>query len=80
MYTPMPKNHDVNKLVTWYKWFNNKVSQWLFGPEIRLFMDFLQSWPLDDLDLFYGKGNIGRSCIWMEKIVKMSFEGENLKE
>ena len=37
-------------------------------------------WPLDDLDLFYGKVNIGRPCIWMEKIVKMSFERQILQE
>ena len=39
-----------------------------------------KSWPWDDLDLFYGKVNIGRPWIWMGKIVKMSFEGENLQE
>ena len=36
-------------------------------------------WPLDDLDIFYGKVNLGRPCIWMGKIVKMSFEGQNLQ-
>ena len=38
-----------------------------------------KSWTWDDLDLFYNKVNIGRPCIWMGKIVKMSFEGKNLK-
>ena len=33
-----------------------------------------------DLDLFYGKVNIGRPCIWMGKIVKMSFERQILQE
>ena len=31
-------------------------------------------------DLSYGKVNIGRPCIWMGKIVKMSFDEKNLKE
>ena len=30
-------------------------------------------WPI------YGKVNLDRPCIWMEKIVKMSFEGQNLQ-
>ena len=33
-----------------------------------------KSWPYDDLDLFYGKVNIGRECIWMGKIVISSPE------
>ena len=29
--------------------------------------------------VFHGKVNLDRPCIWMEKIVKMSFEGQNLQ-
>ena len=32
-----------------------------------------------DLDLFYGRVNLGRPCILMGEIVKMSFEGQNLQ-
>ena len=39
-----------------------------------------KSWPWDELDLFYGKVDIGRPCIQMGKIVKMSFEGLNVQE
>ena len=38
-----------------------------------------KSWHWDDLDLFYGKVYLGRPCIWMGKIVKISFEGQNLR-
>ena len=38
-----------------------------------------KSWHWDDLDLFHGKVNLDRPCIWIEKIVKMSFEGQNLQ-
>ena len=34
----------------------------------------------NDLDLFYGKVNIGHLCIYLEKIVKMGYEGQNLQE
>ena len=39
-----------------------------------------KSWPCDDLDLFYGKVNIGRQCIWMGKTFKMSFKLKVLQE
>ena len=39
-----------------------------------------KSWLCDDLDLFYGKVNIGRQCIWMGKTFKMSFEVKVLQE
>ena len=39
-----------------------------------------KTWPWDDLDLYYGKVNIGRPCIRMGKIVKMSFEGKSFME
>ena len=32
------------------------------------------------LDLFYGKANTGRLCIWMEKTVKLSFKGKILQQ
>ena len=34
----------------------------------------------EDLDLSYSKVNIGRPCIRIGKIVKMSFEGKNFME
>ena len=37
-------------------------------------------WPLDDLDLFYGKVNICRQCIWMGKTFKMSFKVKVLQK
>ena len=46
---------------------------------MELYNFFYKSWPLDDFDLFYGKVNLGRPCIWMEKIVKMSYEGQNFQ-
>ena len=39
-----------------------------------------KSWPCDDLDLFYGKVNIGRQRIWMGKTFKMSFKVKVLQE
>ena len=36
--------------------------------------------PCDDLDLFYGKVNIGRLCICMRKTVKMPFKEKILQE
>ena len=36
--------------------------------------------PVMDFDLFYGKVNIGRPCIRMGKIVKLSFKEQNLQE
>ena len=33
-----------------------------------------KSWPCVDFDLFNGKVNIGRQCIWMGKTFKKSFE------
>ena len=49
--------------------------QWL-----ELYKVYIKSWPRDDIDLFYGKVNAGRSCIWMGKSVKMSFVGKNFQE
>ena len=37
-------------------------------------------WPLAYLDLFYGKVNIGRQCIWKGKNLKMSFKVKVLQE
>ena len=39
-----------------------------------------KSWPCGDLDLFYGKVNIGHQCIWMGKTFKMSFKVKVLQE
>ena len=40
-----------------------------------------KSLPCDDLDLFYGKVNIGRLCILMGKTVKMScIKGKSLQK
>ena len=39
-----------------------------------------KSLPLDDLDRFYGKVNIGRPCIRLGKFVKLSFERRNLQK
>ena len=34
---------------------------------------FYKSWPLVDLDLFYGKVNFGSMCIWMGKAENFHF-------
>ena len=46
----------------------------------RVLQCVYKSLPLDDLDLFYGKVNIGCPCIGMGEIVKISIEEENLQE
>ena len=63
------QNQKANDFETW-------CEASVTGPLQSLY----KSLPWDDLDLFYGKVNIGRSCIWMGKSVKMSFLGKNLQE
>ena len=58
---------DFNE--TWHEALGTRVLQCVY-----------KLWPLDDLDLFYGEVNIGHPCIWMGKIVKMSFERQILQE
>ena len=51
---------------------------WHEASGSRALQSLYKSWPWDDLDLFYGKVNIGHPCIWMGKIDKIWFEGQNL--
>ena len=46
----------------------------------QVLQSIYESWPWDDLGLFYGKVNIGPQCIWMEKTFKKSFKVKVLQE
>ena len=50
------QNHWANRLETWHVALGYVVLQSLY-----------KSWPLVDLDLFYGKVNLGSMGIWMRK-------------
>ena len=58
------RNHWTNFNQTWHEALMAQALQCVY-----------KSWPYDDLDLFYGKVNIGRECIRKGKIVKLSFKG-----
>ena len=62
------QNQKAYDFETWHEAIGNGALQSLY-----------KSWPWDDLDLFYGKVNLGYPHIWMGKIVTMSFEGQNLQ-
>ena len=62
------QNQKAYDFETWHEALRNEGLQNLY-----------KSWHWDDLDPFHGKVNLDRPCIWMEKIVKMSFEGQNLQ-
>ena len=70
---PLKNNLLRNQLTdfneTWYEVLMTQVLQCVY-----------KSWPCDDLDLFYGKVNIGRQCIWMGKTFEMSFKVKVLQE
>ena len=53
------QNQKAYDIETWHEAAGNRALQKLY-----------KSLPWDDLDLFYGKVNLGHQCIRMEKIVK----------
>ena len=61
------QNQKAYDFETWHEASRNGALQSLY-----------KSWPWDDLDLFYGKVNFGRLCIWMGKSGKMSLNGRKL--
>ena len=63
------RNHWTDFNQTWHEALMTQVLQCVY-----------KSWPCGDLDLFYGKVNIGRQCIWMGKTFKMSFKVKVLQE